>query len=180
MKKILFLFLISLLAASMAAAQSTNDLFEKIDPYQKQPGTNPQQQVPQQPQAYGNPAQQQVAPAYPGYPQAQQQGYQPPQTYPVYQPPAPANPDAVKVFGNGFDFKSLYPGQVQQQPGYSEQPAWQDLSTIDPGKEEKNYESRLKEGIEKPLPKRATTIGDDRIGELRDRVNALAVPKAKK
>lgn len=201
MKKTLFLFLISLLITRIAAAQSANDLFEKIDPYQKPAAVSPQQ-----PQPYGYPPQQ-AAPNYPGYqqqaplqvyqpphyqlppqqpqqpvaptyqgypPQAPQQVYQPPH----YQPPAPVNPDAVKVFGNGFE--NLYQGQTQQQPAEYEEPAWQNPGAIDPGKEEKNYETRLKEGLEKPLPKRNITIGDDRIDELRNRVNALAVPKAKK
>ncbi len=202
MKKTFFLFLISSLLANTAVAQSANDLFERIDPYRTPPAAQAQQQAPaypgyQQPQTgyqaptyggYPSP-QPQTAPAYPSY-QQPQAGYQAPSyggypsqqpqaapAYPGYQQPTPINPDALKVFGNGFE--NFYPGQMQQQAPAYEQPAWQDPGTIDPGKIEKNYEARLKEGMEKPIPKRTTTIGDDRIDELRNRVNALAVPKAK-
>lgn len=196
MKKILFL--IPLLIARIAAAQSANDLFENIDPYQKPAVKNPQQTAPvypgskpvypspqnktapqqvYQPPQYNIPSQQVVAPVYPGaQQQAPQQIYQPPQ----YKTPPPPNADALKVFGNGSGYQNSYSGQMQQQYGSEEGPAWQDPRTIDPAKEEKNYENRLKEGLEKPLPKRNITIGDDRIDELRSRVNALAVPKAKK
>lgn len=186
MKKNLLLLLISLFFSHEALAQSSNDLFERIDPYQQPapavnnpPSQQPGAQAYPYPQAtqynYAQPGQQTA----PGYPQPQ--GYQQPQTYPAYQPPAPVNPDAVKVFGNDFDFKNLLPGQTPQQPqGYVEPPIWQNPSTIMPGEEEKNYETRLKEGMDKPLPKRPTTLGDDHIDELRDRVNSLKVPRVQK
>lgn len=201
MKTNLFLSIALFSITSTTLAQQNNDLFEKIDPYKQnttpptqgsnqavaQPGypsypTQPQVPYPYQPPGAAGaypPANSQAPGVYApggGYNQAPQQGNANTGYYPPYQAPTPVNQDAIKVFGNGV--KDFFSGQAQPQTPQTEPPTWQDPSIFAPEKEEKTYQMRLQEEFDKPLPKRPTSIGDDHLDELRNRINDIKVPKA--